>query len=148
MLWLRRSTFSSGAHHELSFLSLPHPQVICCTGHSRWYLCPTAHHCLSWKKHLWVTTALNLKPSPRSPESKSISTSPHPIKKYKVVQTPSAIFRSEGSKSITEGRHWDSWMSTSSSTGVIMHLYLSRSSSLCPYRSWIHFSVIQNCILL
>lgn len=46
----------------------------------------------------------------------------HFIKQCKVVQRPSAIFRCEGSKSITEGRYWDSWISTSSGMDVIMHL--------------------------
>lgn len=71
----------------------------------------------------------------------------HSIKQSKVVQRPSAIFRCEGSKSITEGRYWDSWISTSSGTGVIMHLYLSTSSSLCPHHHQIHFPVSQYCIL-
>lgn len=38
-------------------------------------------------------------------------------------------------------RHWDSWISTSGDTGVIMHLYLSSSSSPGPYHKEIHFSV-------
>lgn len=71
----------------------------------------------------------------------------HSTKQCKVVHRPSAIFRCEGSKSITEGRYWDSWISTSNDTGVIMHLYLSTSSSLCPYHDQIHFSVSQYCVL-
>lgn len=70
----------------------------------------------------------------------------HFIKQCKVVQRPLAIFRRGGSKSITEGRYWDSWISTSSGTGVIMHLYLSTSSSLGPYHHQIHFPVNQHCI--
>lgn len=74
LLSLLHSGFPLGAHHELSSVSLPRSQVICCTGHSRWYLCPTEQHCLGWKRCLWVTTALYLKPYPYSPENKSIST--------------------------------------------------------------------------
>lgn len=71
----------------------------------------------------------------------------HSIKQCEVVQRPSAIFRCEGSKSITEGRYWDSWISTSSGIGMIMRFYLSTLSSLCPYHYQIHFSVSQYCIL-
>lgn len=70
-----------------------------------------------------------------------------PIPSCEVVQRPSAIFRCEGSKSITERKYWDSWISTSSGIGVIMRLYLSTLSSLCPYHYQIHFSVSQYCIL-
>lgn len=71
----------------------------------------------------------------------------HPIKQCKVIQRPSAIFRHGGSKSITEGRYWDSWISTSSGRGVIMPLYLSTSSSLCLYHQQIHFPVSHYCTL-
>lgn len=70
----------------------------------------------------------------------------HSIKQCKVVQRPSAIFRCEDSKSITETEAWDSWISTSRGTVVIMHLYLSTSSSLCLYHHQIHFPVRQYCI--
>lgn len=119
--------------------------VICCTAHSRWYLCPTEQHCLGWKRCLWISTALYLKPYPYSPENKSVSTFKQ---QCKVVLRPLAIFRSEGSKSITRGRCWDSWISTSRDIGVIMHIYLFTSSFLCTCCNQIHFSVRGFCALL
>ena len=67
----------------------------------------------------------------------------HCIKECKVVQRPSAIFRCDGSKSITEETYWDSLISTSNGRGVIMHCNLSTSSFLCPYHNEIHFPVSQ-----
>lgn len=63
------------------------------------------------------------------------------------LHRPFAIFRCEGSKFITEGGHWDSWISTSSTSHVIMHLYLFTSSSLSPYHNQIQIPVSQYYIL-
>lgn len=72
----------------------------------------------------------------------------HLTQQCKVVLRPLAIFRCEGSKSITGGRYWDSCISTSREIGVIMHIYLSTSSFLCTCRNQIHFSVRRYCALL
>ena len=45
------------------------------------------------------------------------------------------------SKSITDRRHRDSWISTSSGTRMIMHFYLSTTSSRCAYHHQMHFLV-------
>lgn len=134
-----------GVHYKPSFFSLPHLPVICCTGRSRWYLCPTEQHCLGWKRCLWISTALYLKPYPIPLRTKA---SLHSTLQCKVVLRPSAIFRCEGSKSITRGRYWDNWISTSRDIGVIMHIYLSTSSFLCTCRNQIHFSARRYCALL
>lgn len=136
-------SFPLGAHCELSFWSLPHSQVICCTGHSRWNLCPTEQHCLVERD---ACESLQLCISNHTPTPLRTRESLHSIQQCKGVQRPSAIFRCEGSKSITGGRYWDSWISTRSGTGMIMHLYLSTSSSLCPYHHQIHFPDRQYCI--
>lgn len=72
----------------------------------------------------------------------------HSTQQCKVVLRPSATFRCDGSKSITRGRCWDSWISTSRDIGVIMHIYRSTSSFLCTCRNQIHFSVRRYCALL
>lgn len=58
-----------------------------------------------------------------------------------------AIFRCEVSKFITEGGHWDSWISTSSTSHVILHLYLFTSPSLFPYYNQIQIPVSQFYVL-
>lgn len=113
-------------HRPQQVISLPH-----CTALSGLKGMPVSHYSFVSETPIPLRTRASL----------------HPIKQCKVIQRPSAIFRHRASKSITEGRYWDSGISTSNGRGVIMPLYLSTSSSLCLYHQQIHFPVSHYCTL-